>query len=113
MTRALPESVEALVEGIRREAGALSDYRLDEQLAIAVARRDVAAAHKFPLTAAAWQELALALDDVRRARVEVRREIEVLTGPPRDRPAGVARLLTAEESAAVLFEDELPQEPPC
>lgn len=102
----IPESIEAQIEGIRRQAGELSDYRLDETLAVTRARRDVAAAHKFHETAAAWQELTLALADVRTARAEVAREIEEMTGPP----PPIVRPLTAEELAAVHFDDE---EPPC
>jgi hypothetical protein len=88
-----PESIEVQIEGIRREAGGLSDYHLDEALAVAVARRDVAAAHRLPLTADAWQELTLALDEVRRMRAEAAREIAAMTGPP----APVVRPLTTEE----------------
>lgn len=107
MSDEIPESVETQVERIRRNAGGLSDYHLDEQLAVAVARRDVAAAHGLSAAAAAWQDVTLALDEVRRMRAEAGREIEDLTSPVR-----VLRPLTAEELAESSFDDE-PQEPPC
>jgi hypothetical protein len=92
----LPPSTEQLIEQIRRGAAAASDLELDEQLAAAVARRDVAATHGQHGRAATWQECLLALDDVRRARRQVRSEVEELTGPP----APVMRPLTAEDLEA-------------
>lgn len=98
----IPESVETQVERIRRNAGGLSDYHLDEQLAVAMARRNVAAAHRLSITAAAWQDVALALEEVRRMRAEAGREIEALTSPVR-----VLRPLTPEELAeSDIDEDE-------
>lgn len=108
MSDPVPPSIEIQVENLRRTAAGLSDHQLDEHLAVAVAKRDVAAAHKLHAAAAAWQELALALDDVRRARTQHAREIEELTGPP---PL-VWRPLTAEELAESTFPDEQP-DPPC
>lgn len=99
----VPESLEAQVEGLRRDAAGLDDYQLDLALAVAQARRDVAAAHRLDRTAAVWQDVLLAYDDVRRARQRVRAEIEELTGPP----PPIIRALTPEE----LAEDT--QEPPC
>lgn len=105
----IPESVEGMVEGLRRGAAGLDDYHLDLSLAMARTRRDVAAAHLLPETAATWQDVTLALDEVRQMRTEARCELEDLTGPP---PAAVVRPLTAEELAAIEF-DDTPQEPPC
>lgn len=41
----VPPSLEVQLEQIRRDAGELDDFALDEHLALMVARRDVAAAH--------------------------------------------------------------------
>ena len=90
----IPESIETQVERIRRDAGGLSDFHLDEQLAVAVARRDVAAAHRLSIAAAAWQDVALALADVRQMRADAGRELEDLMSPVQ-----VLRPLTPEELA--------------
>lgn len=101
MTDNVPESIETQVERIRRHAGGLSAFHLDEQLAVASARRNVAAAHGLAIAAAAWQDVALALTEVRRMRAEAGREIEDLTSP-----VHVLRPLTAEELAESNFDDE-------
>lgn len=88
-----PESIEVQIEGMRRNAAGLSDYDLDVALAVAVARRNVAAAHRMPQTAEVWADLTIALDDVRRMRAAALREIAALTGPPEP----TTRPLTAEE----------------
>lgn len=98
----VPESMEALTERLRRSAAFAADYELDEHLAVAIARRDVAAVHGRHSAAAAWQETALALEDVRRTRAEVAREVALLTAPPL-----TIRPLSAEELA-----EDAP-EPPC
>lgn len=97
----IPPSIEGQVESLRRHAAGLSDYHLDEQIAVTVARRDVAAAHGATHAAEVWQSLLVSLDDVRRSRAEVRREIEELTGPP-------------PPTVRPLTDDELDEwEPPC
>lgn len=103
----IPESIESLIEGIRRGAGALSAYQLDVAIAETQARRDVSAVHKLPQTAERWNDLLIALADVRMMRAQVAREIEDMTGP-----AVLVRPLTAAELAAVEF-DDTPQEPTC
>lgn len=88
-----PESIEVQIEGIRRNAAGLSDYDLDVALAVAVARRNVAAAHRMPEVAEVWADLTVALDDVRRMRAAAMRDIAALTAPPE----ATTRPLTAEE----------------
>lgn len=90
----IPESTEGLIEGLRRSAALAGDYELDEHLAVAIARRDVAAAHGRHATAKTWHETALALEEVRRTRTEMAREVAALTAPPL-----MVRPLTAEELA--------------
>jgi hypothetical protein len=105
----IPESIEAQVERIRRTSGGLTAYHLDEQVAVALARRDVAAAHGQAAVAAAWHDALLALADVRRMRADAAREIEDLTSPVR-----VLRPLTPEELAESEWDDDdTPAEPPC
>ena len=95
----VPESIETMIEAVRRESAGLEDYDLDVRIAETQARRDVAAAHRYAESAEASNHLLLALADVRSEREAVRLEIEDLTGPGiRTRP------LTAAE---------LEEEPPC
>lgn len=95
-------SLEVAFEGIRRDAIEASPRDLDEHLAVAVARRDVAAAHGLSLVAELWNDLAIMLDDMRSARLGVAREIEEMAGPA---PA-VVRPLTAEELAECEWPDD-------
>lgn len=53
---------------MRSAAQGLSDYDLDVHIAVAAARRNVAAAHGYAKTADEWQDMLLACDDVRRER---------------------------------------------
>lgn len=103
-----PASREVVFEHIRRNADGLSDYDLDEHLAVAVARRDVATAHARSTGADMWNDLAILLADTRTTRAQVAREVEELTGPP----LPLIRPLTAEELAEVRF-DDTPPEPQC
>lgn len=104
----IPPSREVMFESIRRNSAELSTFDLDEQLAMAVARRDVAAAHKRATSAATWNDLAIMLADMRETRVKVAREVERLTGPSEP----LVRPLTAEELAETQFDDDTP-EPSC
>lgn len=97
---AIPPSNEVVFEQIRRNADGLSDYDLDEQLAMAAARRDVATAHGH-ISADLWNDMAILLADVRATRAQAEREVEALTGPP----APIVRPLTAEELAETLGEE--------
>ena len=90
-------SLEVQLEQVRRDAAGLSDFDLDEHLALVVARRDVAAAHGRARSAEVWNDAAILLADVRTDRATFAREIEEMTGPP----PPVVRPLTAEELAEV------------
>jgi len=46
----------------------LSDFELDEQIAVAAARARVADAHLLRMTADMWHQVTIAFDDVRRER---------------------------------------------
>ena len=74
-------TIDLLVEQILREAAGMSDFELDEALAVAVARRDVAAAHGRGRSVV-WANVAIAFDELRAARADVAREVEHLTAPP-------------------------------
>lgn len=93
MDDAIPPSIEVQLEQVRRDAAGLSDFDLDEHLALLVARRDVAAAHGRARSAEVWNDAAIALADVRTNRARHASEIEELTGPPRP----VVRKLTTDE----------------
>lgn len=101
----IPPSREVTFEAIRRNSAELSTFDLDEQLAMAVARRDVAAAHKRATSAETWNDLAIMLADMREMRAKVAREVEMLTGPPEP----VVRRLTAQELAESRFDDDTPE----
>jgi hypothetical protein len=88
--------------GLQRAARDLDDYRLAEQLAVAVARRDAAAAHGYHGIAATWQEAAEALAQVRDERRRTRAEFTDVVSSVHVRP------LTAEELADVAWPDEAP-----
>ena len=105
----VPESIETMIEGVRREAAALGDYDLDVRIAETQARRNVAAGHEYAESAEQYNRLLIALADVREEREAVRREIEDLTGPP----SPIVRALTAEELAEIEFDDDTPEEPSC
>lgn len=104
----IPMTLEATIEGARRASAGLDDYRLDIEIATACAKRDVAVAHGYDQVATLWAEVLIALDDVRRGRMQVRREIEEMTGP-----RIMMRPLTAEELAESEWDDDEPMEPPC
>lgn len=108
MSREVPPSVEVQVERIRRKAAGLSPWLLDMEIAVATTRRDVAAAHRRHAAAAVWHELALALADVRAARVQAAREIEDMVGPP----PPVMRPLTDAELAESWPDADTPQQDP-
>lgn len=76
-----PQSIEALIESARRNAGDLSPHGLDEQIAVAVARRDVASSHGLHSTAETWQRLVLALADVRSLQHQAGAELDQLVCP--------------------------------
>ena len=98
----IPASREVVFEQIRRRADELSAYDLDEQLAVAVARRDVAGAHARGTSADMWNDLAIMLADIRETRAQVAREVDELTGPP----PPVVRPLTDDELAHSHFTDD-------
>lgn len=97
----VPESIELFTEHYRRVAAELSDYRLDEALAITIARRDVAAAHGRYISAQNWNKIAVAYAEVRDARTKAMREIDDMTGPQ-----AITRPLTDDELEDI-------DEPPC
>ncbi len=92
-------SEEVIVEGMRRAARGVDDFDLDTQIAVAAARRDVAAAHGVHTLAAMWQRVLLGFDDVRRERAANRRTVEEMLSPVQVRP------LTPEELDEVEWDD--------
>lgn len=88
----IPASLEQQIEAVRRGALDLDAWRLDEHLACATARRDVAAAHGKSAAAEVWNDVAIEFADIRRARYEVAREIDDFTSPVR-----ILRALTPDE----------------
>ena len=100
----VPESIETMIEALRREAAALDDYRLDQRIRETVGRRDVAAAHGREHVARCYNDILIALDASRVMRSEVSREIEQLTSPP----GPVQPMAIIDES-----DDDETTEPPC
>lgn len=74
-------SPEMIADGIRRAGRKLDDLELDEQIALARARRDVRAAHGKHHAAEVWQNVMVAFHDVRADRQQTRREFEDLVNP--------------------------------
>ena len=100
----VPESIETMIEGVRREAAALDAYNLDQRIREAVGRRDVAAAHGREHVARCYNDILIALDGSRVMRSEVFHEIEQLTSPP----GPVRPMATIDES-----DDDETTELPC
>ena len=96
----LAPSEEVVSEGLRRAGRKLDDLQLDEQIAVAAARRDVCAAHREPDAAELWNRAALAFHDVRRERTRTRRGFDDQVSPVQGRP------MTPEELAEVDWPDE-------
>lgn len=69
-------SPEVIADGLRRAGRKLGDLELDEQIAIAAARRDVHAAHGQHRAADVWANVMLAFHDVRRERLRLRQDFE-------------------------------------
>lgn len=78
-----------------RQAAGVPAFELDEHIAVAIARRDVNAAHGYHRAAESWNTMAITLADVRQLRADHAREVEELTGPP----PPTTRRLTPEELA--------------
>lgn len=99
----IPASFEQQMEVVRRGALDLDAWSLDEQLAVAAARRDVAAAHGKAIAAEMWNNIAIEFADIRKARADFARELDALTSP-----AQILRRLTDAELGT--HDDG---EPPC
>jgi len=101
------ESAAKRIRAMLLRAAGGHPYDLDEHIAMAQARRDVATAHGFTHIADMWHDAALELADVRRMRAKHARDIAASAGPP----PPIVRPLTAEELAESRFDDELEDEP--
>lgn len=77
----LPESDEVLIEQLRRSAAGVSGLRLDTEIAVATARRDVLACYGHAEGAELMQRLVLALVEVREMRVQALADLAEIVCP--------------------------------